>query len=107
MNLKGGELESIRLETEKIEFINLIDSPNFDSKSTPGFWRKNKEKFPMLSELALILWNIPSSAAFIERFYSLSGNVCKTRAGNMTPKTISQRSFLKANTKILRKLTIK
>ena len=60
----------------------------------------------MLTELALVLDNIPSAAAFIERFYSLSGNVCKNKAGNITPKTISQRSFLKANMKILEDITM-
>ena len=105
--LKGGEITSIRLETEKIKFLALIDSPSFNERSTPQFWLKHKSQLPMLCELALVLYNIPSASAFIERFYSLSGNVCKTRAGNMTAKTIVQRSFLKANSKILNKITIK
>ena len=49
--------------------------------------------------------NIPSSSAYIERFYSICGNVCKQRAGNMKAQTIASRSFLKANIKILDKLS--
>jgi len=60
----------------------------------------------MMSEVALILFNIPSSTAFIERFYSLCGNVCKNKSGNMTARTISQRSFLKANFHILNSLSV-
>ena len=61
---------------------------------------------PLLSEVACILFNIPSSSAFIERFYSVCGNVCNKKAGNMTPNTLIQRSFLKANYNILGSISI-
>jgi hypothetical protein len=55
--------------------------------------------------LALILLNILSSAAYIERFYSLSGNICKTKSGNMGKNLIITRSLLKANIGILNDLS--
>ena len=103
----GNEIESVRLDTEKIEFLKIIDSHNFFTDDTSKFWFDNSKKLKFLNDLALVLWNIPSSSAYIERFYSICGNVCKTRAGNMTPTTICQRSFLKANSKVLNKLCLK
>ena len=94
------------MENEKLSLLNLIESPNFNETSTPEFWTRNKKLMPKLSELALILFNIPASADFIERYYSLCGNICKNRCGNMTPQVIIQRSFLKSNIKILNKLTL-
>ena len=34
------------------------------------FWQKYEEKMPNLNRLALLLTNMPSSSAFIERFFS-------------------------------------
>ena len=55
----------------------------------------------------MILYNIPASSAFIERFHSLSGNVCKNRDGNMNSETIIARKKLKANKEKLKSLTTK
>lgn len=57
---------------------------------------------PKLFELAQILLCIPASSAFIERFFSISGAVCKVRAGNTAPDLICTRSFLKSNLFLLR-----
>ena len=103
--MKGNEISSIQLETEKIRFIKLIDKVNFKCHSTAKFWTTNVQQFPILKDLGAILYNIPSSSAYIERFYSISGNVCNVRSGNMNANTIAKRSFLKANIKILNKLS--
>jgi hypothetical protein len=44
---------------------------------------------------------VPAAAAFIERFYSVCGNVCKTKSVNFSSETIIQRSMLKANIHLL------
>ena len=62
---------------------------------------------PLLAKLAVILSNIPSSSAYIERFYRICGNVCKQRAGNMSSDTIINRSVLKANIDILNEIAEK
>ena len=66
----------------------------------------NQSKFPTLYRLALILYNIPASSAYIERFYRVVGDVCKSKSGNMKAETIIQRSILKANMAILNELTV-
>ena len=101
----GTQIESLRLEHETVKYIKLVDCESFKCSSTHTFWKENIKEFPLLSELALILLNIPASSAFIERFYSICGNVCKPRAGNMTPKLIIERSFLKSNIHILDSLS--
>ncbi len=97
----------INLEKEREGFVRLVENANIKDRkfiSNSKFWLANKQKFPLLFDLALILYNIPASSAFIERFYSLSGNVCKNRNGNMDPETIIARSMLKANIEILKAL---
>lgn len=106
-NEVNSEVTSMTILKEKIEFLKMVESPNFKPKSTAQFWTKNSERFNMLTYVATILYNIPSSSAYIERFYSICGNVCKQRSGNMSSQTIINRSILKANIEILEKLTEK
>ena len=100
----GNEVAQLDIQKEKIEFLKIIDNKDFKTKSTAHFWKKNIDKFPQISRLAAILFNIPSSSAYIERFYSIAGNVCKQRCGNMSSETIIYRSVLKANIGNLDKL---
>ena len=99
--MKGNEISSIQLETEKIRFIKLNDKVNFKCNSTAEFLTTNVQQFPLLKDLAAVLYNIPSSSAYIERFYSISSNACAVRSGNMNANTVAKRSFLKANINIL------
>ena len=75
------------------------------SVSTKDFWKENKKTLPLLFELTLILLNIPSSSAYVERFFSICGVVNRKRAGNMSDETLINRSFLKTNLEILSKLS--
>lgn len=98
----------MKLDKERLDFLHLIETTKLNYKSlneNSKFWLKNESKFPLLFRLALILYNIPASSAFIERFYSLCGNVCKNRSGNMSAETIIARTLLKANIGILDELT--
>jgi len=98
---------SIKLEKEKLEFIHQLETTNLKDKSlksTSKFLLKYQLKYPSLFQLSLILYNIPASSAFIERFYSLSGNVCKSRSGNLSAETIIAKCMLKSNLEILKKL---
>jgi hypothetical protein len=102
-NLKKKEIEN-----EFNDFWKTILEEMFkkESTSTVQFWRKNSIKFPHMSKLALLLLTIQSSSAFIERFFSVCGVVCKPRASNMKDDLIIKRSMLKVNIKILDSLKI-
>jgi hypothetical protein len=83
------------------------DTPNIESlqfnreKSTTKFWEQNRNKMPKLHDLQIILLNIPSSSAFIERYFSISGIVSDVRRLNMTEKMVIIRSMCKSNIGIL------
>lgn len=102
-----GSIQSLQLEREGIEYLKILDSKkwNFENKSTGNFWLAHQKQFPLLSKLAAILLNIPSSSACIERYYSICGNVVKQRCGNMSAETIIARSMLKSNIKLLDELS--
>ena len=104
----GQSFKSLQIEREKLEFIKLLDNNNlnFANKSTANFWLKEQNNLPNISKLAIILLNIPSSSAFIERHYSKSGNIVKPRCRNMSSETIIKRSILKSNMKILDELSL-
>ena len=78
-----------------------------DSHSTCQFWLINKEKLPYLSKLALLLMNINSSSAFIERYFSICGLVQDKRRMNISIDLFKKRCFLRANIKILNELNKK
>ncbi|CAF1101497.1 unnamed protein product, partial [Brachionus calyciflorus] len=69
------------LRIEKDIFISLINKPveeNEETLSTKQFWNKNKKK-SLLYSVSRILITIPGSFAFIERFFSVCGVICKKR----------------------------
>ena len=72
--------------------------------STKQFWQKNQMRFPHLSKLVRVLLNIPSSSAFIERFFNICGVICKKRSMQMKDDLIINRCLLKANMAILNEL---
>jgi hypothetical protein len=98
--------ETMRRESFEIEvnaFRIKIKNEMFVEKPlcTKLFWKKNSLKFPMLYKLALVLLNIQSSSAFIERFFSICGVVCTRRATNMKADLLIKRSMMKSNMHIL------
>jgi hypothetical protein len=95
--------ERFKSEIEKLREI-LIENKYSIKINNCEFWRKYERHLPELYKLAIILCNIQSSAAFIERFFSICGVVCKKRAANMKNKLIIMRSIMKANIHILDQL---
>jgi hypothetical protein len=75
----------VKLEREKIKFITMIeDSLLANTMSTKSFWLKNRHELPLLSNLALQLNGIPSTSAYVERFFSICKVITKPRAGNLS-----------------------
>jgi hypothetical protein len=95
------------LKNEIKNFKKKLVECNMNYKhSTPYFWMQNSSKFPYLFKLAQILLNIQSSAAGIERFFSICGVVCSERRGAMKNDLIRNRCLLKANFEILNELRL-
>ena len=58
-----------KIITEKNEFIKLLAEKDLTkTKSTRSFWKSNKVLFSNISRIAVILFNITSKSAFVERF---------------------------------------
>ena len=104
-----------KLGQEKIRFLKAIqpitrftsleDGAKIAPESNAEWWRKNWSEFPNLYELAAVLFNIPASSSYAERFFSVCGYVCKTRSGNENGETIILRSMLRANYEYLEELS--
>ena len=96
----------IFLEVEK--YRRIISEDNFklvkQVSSTKNFWLKSNLEFPYLSKLVLVLANICSSSAFIERYFSICGFIQNKRSSNITVELFIKRCFLRANVKILNEL---
>ena len=95
---------------EIYNFAPLFDKRSkFYTKFTSNkkFWLFFKDKAPYLNQLYIVLNNIPSSSAYIERFFSICGVVNKPRASTMTDGLFRCRCLLKTNIKILDELTEK
>ena len=91
----------------KIEkFLTKLSENNFDFVSSRQFWIENSTKMPILADLSLLLLNIPSSSAFIDRFFSICGAICNKRSGNYSDDMIILRSFLKANMNTLQNMIL-
>lgn len=105
---KEPEKYKIELELEReIKFLtDILSKPEAlkGIKSNIVFWSKYKNEMPRLSRLAIVLLNINASSAFIERFFSICGIICKKQSGNMSDEMIITRSILKTNIEILKEL---
>ena len=98
--------EDIKKEVEKLR--NLLYHNNskliYESQSSENLWLENNKEYPYLSKLALVLSNINSSSAFIERFVSICGFVQDKRKMNIIQDLFITRCLLRANIKILNEL---
>ena len=91
--------QKIELKKEVGEFSNLVASEEFSKVrwSTKQFWQSHQLKFPKLFKLSRVLLNIPTSSAFIERFFSICGIISKKRSMNMDDELFIARCLFKAN----------
>lgn len=98
------EIKESQINDEINKFEKIIEETKSDYFSTANFWNKYSCDLPYLGKLAKILLNVPASSANIERFFSIAGVICKSRAANMSDELIIERSLLKVNLKLLDKL---
>ena len=103
--LKVKEIQDeVKLFTKTIIEVTTDYAKKKKHFSNQDFWLKYTQQFPNLTKLANILLNVPCSSAFIERFFSICGVICKQRASNMKDDLIITRAMLKSNMKILKEM---
>ena len=99
-NIESLQFSRDKALDEEIEFFSkLLADRNVikNTMSTSKFWEHHRNKMPKLHDLQIILLNIPSSSAFIERYFSISGIVCDVRRLNMTEQMVIIRFYIKAS----------
>ena len=93
------------VEKEREFFVYILKNHNFTNKTRyDEFWFGKRKELPHLYNLCLMLYNVPSSSAYVERFFSICGVVNRKRAGNMSDETLINRAFLKSNLAILNEM---
>ena len=68
--------------------------------STKQFWLSNANKYPILFQLAVIMLNINSSSACLERYFSICGFNSRKDSGNTHDDLFISRCMLRTNVKI-------
>ena len=76
----------------------LAENVNFDSSVENGlsFWTAREQSYPLLAPLAEDLVAAPASQAYVERVFSLCGDLC-ARKRNRASVNLERRVFLKIN----------
>jgi hypothetical protein len=90
-----GKLLKVKVKV----FISIISETTFES--TKKFWLKYKTSMPNLFNLACKLLGLPATSAFIERFFSLTGQINNQHSNSISVDLLRTRSMLKANMKLI------
>ena len=91
--------KSKTLKDEIKVFLNIIKETKYDS--TKKFWLKYKISLPNLFNLSARLLSIPATSAFIERYFSITGQINYKTTNSMSTELLKTKSMLKANIKLL------
>ncbi|RNA40759.1 zinc finger BED domain-containing 1-like [Brachionus plicatilis] len=90
-----------KINREKGIFLDFIRESTSQQKSTKEFWNENSYRFPILSQIARILFSIPALSAFVERYFSIYGIVSSKRSQHINPQNFMSKTLLKVNVDIL------
>lgn len=74
------------------------DSKTFNKNSGLDFWVTLEGKFPLLAPLAQDLLSAPASQGYVERVFSVCGDLTMGKRNRLTKK-LEQRTFQKVNYK--------
>jgi hypothetical protein len=91
--------KSKTLKDEIKVFLNIIKETKYDS--TKKFLLKYKISLPNIFNLSARLLSIPATSAFIERYFSITGQINDKTTNSMSPELLKTKSMLKANIKLL------
>lgn len=86
------------VDNELIAYIS--ESKTYEQNRPTGlqFWIVNEKKFPLLAPLAQDLLSAPASEAYVERVFSVCGDMTTGKRNRLT-KGLEKRVFLKMNKK--------
>jgi len=68
-----------------------------DSGNSLDWWRENKLKFPVLSQLAKRFLSAPATSVPSEQLFSGAGIICTPKRNRLEGETVEKLLFLKYN----------
>ena len=84
------------VDTELIAYF--ADCKNYSENSGLKFWVTNANKYPLLAPLAQDLLSAPASEAYVERVFSVCGEMPAGKRNRLI-KSLEKRIMLKMNLK--------
>ena len=75
-----------------------MDANKFTGTDALSFWLNAETKYPLLAPLAEDLIGAPASEAYVERVFSVCGELTTGKRNRLT-KNLEARTFLKMNQK--------
>lgn len=93
--LEGGSQTNIEEDSEVTCYIRL--EPIGIKNNPLEWWFKNKNRFPVLSQLARKYLSIPSTSVPSERLFSDAGNYISAKRTRLSPDLVDKILFLKRN----------
>lgn len=94
--MKEGRITVLKKELDVYERLPRIMTSKLDSLK---WWSERKEKFPMLSRIALIILSVPVTEVSVERMFSHLKIVLSDRRTNMSSDLVEAIVFLRLNKK--------
>lgn len=99
MSARSSSVAVTAANTVDNELIAYIaESKTYEQNTGLQFWIANKKKFPFLAPLAQDLLSAPASEAYVERVFSVCGDMTTGKRNRLT-KGLEKRVFLKMNKK--------
>jgi len=91
------------IEAEMDRYVAEINSVELDSGPAGPltFWIEREASYPNLAPVALDLIAAPASEAYVERVFSVCGDMCSGKRNRMK-NNLEQRVFLKMNKHLLK-----
>jgi hAT family C-terminal dimerisation region len=77
-----------------------VDGSKYTGTDALGFWLKSEAKYPLLAPLAQDLVAAPASEAYVERVFSVCGELTTGKRNRLT-KNLEARAFLKIKKKTI------
>jgi hypothetical protein len=70
------------------EFDNYVLSPHKENESGLNFFKENKSKFPILNEIAKIIFSLTATSVPADSLFSISGIIQNDQRNRLNSKTV-------------------
>lgn len=71
-------------DTNMDELSKYLEDGNLDKTENPlDYWKANSSRFPKLATLARIFLAVPTSSGDVERLFSITGNIKRSRRSRL------------------------